>query len=242
MAKEDFILKETIDNKKLNGLMNDVRIDPSEENMVALLKEAAASRFIVPVVPSDDGKVNFQGMSNSAGKNFMVVYADTKSYEVRSEGAPLYGVISSFEELIDACMANTGLEGFVVNPGLEEVLFGREMLSMISEAMHGSDGTAKVGEPDHYPVKLHEMLGKFLNVEPSVNRIWVRLMRVNNVETPVWLFILEGDYSEKKEYVHDTFRNFITPYVDGLDMLCASSEDEFAVQVIKGVKPFISRD
>ena len=241
MDKEQYILKETIDNKKLNSLMNDVRIDPSETNMTDLLKEAAVSKFIVPLVIADEGAVSFQAMSNSSGQNFMVVYADTKSYEVRSEGKPLYGVISNFEELIEACLANASVEGFVVNPGLEEVLFGKEMLSMISDMMHGGDDTAKVGEPDHYPAKLREMLEEYLKVEPKVNKIWVRLMRVNKNGTLSWLFILEGDYKETKEYVHETFSNFIKPYLDGLDLVCASSEDDFAGKVIEGVKPFITR-
>lgn len=241
MDKEQYILKETIDNKKLNSLMNDVRIDPSETNMTDLLKEAAVSKFIVPLVIMDDGAISFQAMSNSSGQNFMVVYADTKSYEVRSEGKPLYGVISNFEELIEACLANASVEGFVVNPGLEEVLFGKEMLSMISDMIHGGDDTAKVGEPDHYPAKLREMLEEYLKVEPKVNKIWVRLMRVNKNGTLSWLFILEGDYNETKEYVHETFSSFIKPYLDGLDLVCASSEDDFAGKVIEGVKPFITR-
>lgn len=241
MDKEQYILKETIENKKLNSLMNDVRIDPSETNMTDLLKEAAVSKFIVPLVIMDDGAISFQAMSNSSGQNFMVVYADTKSYEVRSEGKTLYGVISNFEELIEACLANASVEGFVVNPGLEEVLFGKEMLSMISDMIHGGDDTAKVGEPDHYPAKLREMLEEYLKVEPKVNKIWVRLMRVNKNGTLSWLFILEGDYNETKEYVHETFSNFIKPYLDGLDLVCASSEDDFAGKVIEGVKPFITR-
>ena len=67
MRKEDYILKETIDNKKLNALLNDVRTDPSEENMVELLREAAVSTFIVPLSlmgEGDDVKVGIQGMSN----------------------------------------------------------------------------------------------------------------------------------------------------------------------------------
>ena len=242
MDKEQYILKEVVDNKKLNELMNDVRSDPAEENMVKLLKEAAISTFIVPLTISDDGKVNVQGMNDSKGRNYMVVYADTKSYEVRSDGAPLYGVTARFEDLIDAVVNTPSMEGFVINPGLEEVLFGRDMLTMINDTMRGAGDTAKVGEPDHYPPKLREMIQEFLKVEPSVRKIWVRLMRVGQAGVLSWLFVLEGDMAEKKEYILDTFKNFIKPYVDGLELMCASAEEEFAMQVIKGVKPFIERD
>lgn len=242
MNKDQYILKEVIDNKKLNELMNDVRSDPSEENMVTLLKEAAISTFIVPLIISDDGKVNVQGMNDSKGKNYMVVYADTKSYEVRSGGEPLYGVTSGFEDLIDAVVNTPSMEGFVINPGLEEVLFGREMLTMISDTMRGAADTAKVGEPDHYPPRLREMILEFFKIEPSVSKVWVRLMRVGQAGVLTWLFVLEGDMAEKKDYILETFKNYIKPYVDGLELMCASSEEEFAMQVIKGVKPFIERD
>jgi len=244
MSKEQYILTETIDNKKLNALMNDVRVDPSEENMIELLREAAVSTFIVPLSVLEDGMVSIQGMSNSEGKQFMVVFADTKSYEVKADGAPLYGVTSNFEDLIETCMANASLEGFVINPGLEEVLFGKEMLSMIADMMHGGDDTAKVGEPDHYPEKLHEMLDEFLKVESKVNKVWVRLMRVNKLGTLSWLFIVEGDLGqteEEKKYVLDTLKNYIKPYLDGLELLCASSTEDFAAPVIEGVKPYIER-
>ena len=241
MGKDDYILKETIDNKKLNALMNDVRVDPSEDNMVALLREAAVSTFIVPLTIMDDGSPRVQGMSNQSGKQFMVVFADTKSYEVKSDGAPLYGVTADFNDLIRVCMENEAMEGFVINPGLEEVLFGKEMLSMIANMMNGNGDTAKVGEPDHYPPKLREMLSEFLKVEPCVDRIWVRLMRISDTDEVRWLLIIEGDMAEKKDYVIDTLGNFIRPYLDGLDLLVASSEEEFAQRVIKGVDPFIER-
>lgn len=241
MSKEQYILTETIENKKLNALMNDVRLDPSETNMVDLLREAAVSTFIVPLSISDDGKACIQGMSNSEGKQFMVVFADTKSYEIKCDGAPMYGVTSKFDELIEACMGNASVEGFVINPGFEEVLFGKDMLSMIADMMHGGDDTAKVGEPDHYPPKLHDMLDEFLKVEPKVNKIWVRLMRVNKVGTLSWLFIVEGDLGETKDYIFDTLKNFIKPYLDGLELMCVSSEEDFAAPVIEGVKPYIER-
>ncbi|MBP5262299.1 MAG: enhanced serine sensitivity protein SseB C-terminal domain-containing protein [Clostridiales bacterium] len=247
MRKEDYILRETIDNKKLNALLNDVRTDPSEENMVELLREAAVSTFIVPLSlmgEDDDVKAGIQGMSNPEGKQYMVVFADSKSYGLKCNGEPMYGVTSKFDELIEVCMGNANVEGFVVNPGFEEVLFGKEMLSMIADMMHGGDDTAKVGEPDHYPEKLHEMLSEFLKVEPKVDKIWVRLMRINKGGTLSWLFIIEGslgDTDDARKYVKDTLKNFIKPYLDGLELLVADTDEEYAKPVIEGVKPYIER-
>ena len=241
MASEEFILKEELENKKLNELLNDVRVDPSETNMVELLREAAASRFIVPLSFQDDGTPSLQAMAGKEGKTYMVVYADTKSYQVRADGQPLYGVISSFEEVLDTCMASDSISGFVINPGLEEVLFGKDMLQMIAQMMQTVDNSAKVGEPDHYPPKLRDMLKEYLNVEPAVQKVWVRLMRMTKTNTLQWLLIIDGDLGEQKQYIIETFSNFIKPYLDGMDLLCVTPEEQFAASVINGAKPFIER-
>lgn len=242
MASEEFILKEELDNKKLNELLNDVRVDPSETNMVELLREAAASKFIVPLSFQEDGTPSLQAMSGKEGKSYMVVYADTKSYQVRADGQPLYGVISTFEEVLDTCMASESISGFVINPGLEEVLFGKDMLQMIAQMMTDVGNTAKVGEPDHYPPKLREMIDEYLKIEPAVNKVWVRLMRMTNTNELRWLLIIEGDLGEQKQYIIDTFSSYIKPYLDGMELLCVSSEEEFAASIVKDAKPFIERD
>ena len=36
----------------------------------------------------------------------------------------------------------------------------------------------------------------------------------------------------------DNMRKYCLPYLDNMDAYCASSKEEFASQVIKGVEPF----
>ena len=47
--------------------------------------------------------------------------------------------------------------------------------------------------------------------------------------------VLEGD---ELEYQKETLRNFVKPYLDGMDALVVSSKEDFSQQVIKDVKPF----
>ena len=42
-------LIDRIENKELTDLLNKIKEDPAEENMIALLKCAAGSTFLVPV-------------------------------------------------------------------------------------------------------------------------------------------------------------------------------------------------
>lgn len=236
---------ERIENERLVELMGKIREDSSEENMIAVLKEAAVSKFIVPVDGSE-GDYRFHAVSDSKGLKYMVVYSDTDSFEVAFENKkePQNGVLAGFADLIDVVMApKMGLSGFVINPGSEEVLFGHDMLKMIAAQMGiGGDGTAKVGEPDRYPPKLKEALDGYLLIEPTVSEIWVRLMRENGTDRLIWLIVAnaEGD-GEPLKYTLDNLRKYCLPYLDNMDAMVVSSNEDFAKQVIKGVKPFAKR-
>ena len=136
-----------------------------------------------------------------------------------------------------------GLSGFVINPGSEEVLFGHVMLKMIAAQMGiGGDGTAKVGEPDRYPPELKRSLEGYLLIEPTVKKIWVRLMRENGTDRLIWLIVADAEgEGEPLKYTLDNLRKYCLPYLDNMDAMVVSSNEDFAKKVIEGVKPFVSR-
>ena len=236
---------ERIENEKLVELMGKIRQDPSEENMIAILKEAAVAKFLVPV-DGTEGNYSFHAMSDSKGLKYMVVYSDSDSFEVAFEDKkePQNGVIAGFADLIDVVMApKMDLSGFVINPGSEQVLFGKDMLKMIAAQMGiGGDGTAKVGEPDKYPPELKKALEGYLQIEPTVSSLWVRLMRENGTDRLIWLIVAdaEGD-GEPLKYTLENLRKYSLPYLDNMDAMVVSSKEDFAQKVIAGVKPFVTR-
>ena len=135
-----------------------------------------------------------------------------------------------------------GLSGFVINPGSEEVLFGHDMLKMIAAQMGiGGDGTAKVGEPDKYPPELKKALNGYLQIEPTVSDIWVRLMRENGTDRLIWLIVADAEgEGEPLKYTLENLRKYCLPYLDNMDCMVVSKNEEFAKKVIEGVKPFVS--
>ena len=237
---------ERIENEKLVELLGSIRQDNSEENMIAALKEAAVAKYLVPV-DGTEGDYRFHAVSDSKGLKYMVVYCDTDSFEVAFENKkePQNGVVAGFADLIDVVMSpKMDLSGFVINPGSEEVLFGKEMLKMIAAQMGiGGDGTAKVGEPDRYPPELKKALEGYLQIEPTVSDIWVRLMRENGTDRLIWLIVAnaEGD-GEPLKYTLENLRKYCLPYLDNMDAMVVSDKEEFASKVIADVKPFVSRN
>ena len=231
-----------IENTELVEVMGRVRQSGTEENMIELLRQVAGATLLVPV-DGDEGSYSFHAVAGAEGKKYMVVYSDSDSYEVAFEGKPYKqkGVTAGFADILDVVMApNMGLDGFVINPGVENILFGKDMLKMIAQQMDiGGDDTAKVGEPDHYPEQLKGKLEEYLLDAPSVKRIWVRLLKENHTEVLRWMIIIETELEgDELKYQTETLRNFVKPYLDGMDALVVSSREDFSQQVIKGVKPF----
>lgn len=231
-----------IENTELVEVMGRVRQSGTEENMIELLRQVAGATLLVPV-DGDEGSYSFHAVAGAEGKKYMVVYSDSDSYEVAFEGKPYKqkGVTAGFADILDVVMApNMGLDGFVINPGVENILFGKDMLKMIAQQMDiGGDDTAKVGEPDHYPEQLKDKLEEYLLDAPSVKSIWVRLLKENHTEVLRWMIIIETELEgDELKYQTETLRNFVKPYLDGMDALVVSSKEDFSQQVIKGVKPF----
>ena len=231
-----------IENTELVEVMGRVRQSGTEENMIELLRQVAGATLLVPV-DGDEGSYSFHAVAGAEGKKYMVVYSDSDSYEVAFEGKPYKqkGVTAGFADILDVVMApNMGLDGFVINPGVENILFGKDMLKMITQQMDiGGDDTAKVGEPDHYPEQLKDKLEEYLLDAPSVKRIWVRLLKENHTEVLRWMIIIDTELEgDELKYQTETLRNFVKPYLDGMDALVVSSKEDFSQQVIKGVKPF----
>ena len=223
---------ERIENEKLVELLGSIRQDSSEENMIAVLKEAAVAKFLVPV-DGTEGNYSFHAVSDSKGLKYMVVYCDSDSFEVAFENKkePQNGVVAGFADLIDVVMApKMGLSGFVINPGSEEVLFGKDMLKMIAAQMGiGGDGTAKVGAPDKYPPELKKALTGYL-------------MRENGTDRLIWLIVCDAEgEGEPLKYTLENLRKYCLPYLDNMDAMVVSSREDFAKQVIEGVKPFVTR-
>ena len=202
-----------IENTELVEVMGRVRQSGTEENMIELLRQVAGATLLVPV-DGDEGSYSFHAVAGAEGKKYMVVYSDSDSYEVAFEGKPYKqkGVTAGFADILDVVMApNMGLDGFVINPGVENILFGKDMLKMIAQQMDiGGDDTAKVGEPDHYPEQLKDKLEEYLLDAPSVKRIWVRLLKENHTEVLRWMIIIDTELEgDELKYQTETLRNFV---------------------------------
>ena len=67
-------------------------------------------------------------------------------------------------------------------------------------------------------------------------------MRENGTDRLIWLVVAnaEGE-GEPLKYTLENLRKYCLPYLDNMDAMVVSSNEDFAKQVIQNVKPFVSR-
>ena len=231
---ETVFLNRTIVNNNLVTLLKEVREKPSEQKMLELLSEATEVEFVVPVDCDDakEGKFSFHALKGKEDRLLLVVFADTNTFNKANSDLdiPPHAVSAGFVDLIRAVLNNGGeLDGFIINPGFEEVVFGRGMLKMIAEQMAVQDNArAKIGDPDHYPENLLEKVNEFGKAECVVNEIYVRICQIVGSDKLQWLFLIDHDGRDEREDVFNRFKHFIAPYLDGLGCLMIDNYDDLA--------------
>lgn len=241
---EDIFLKEEIKNDELLKLMHEMRSDRSQEKMLEVLRSAAVAAYAVPVDVSTNGRYSFHAVSDSKNRKFIVAYSDTSSLITTEKDENQKAVKSSFEDLMEVVL-NPGLnlDGVVINPGASEVVFGKELLKSIKEQMAGDDTVGmSVAQPLEYPPKMKEMIANFAQEEKSLNAVYVRLLVSQDQKELRWLLVVDSSLEgEQKQYMLDTFKRFMKPYLDGIEGIVATPDEEFAAQAIKDVNPYYER-
>ena len=243
---EDVFIHEQIENEELLKLMHQMRQERSQEKMLEVLRLAAVSSFIVPVDVSSDGRYGFHAVSDGKGRKFAVAYSDTGSFVTSEKSEDPKGVKASFEDLMELVLQDTlGLDGVIINPGASEVIFGKELMNSIKGQMGGDDTGAldmRVGTPSEYPPKLKEMIDSFCRDEKRISKVYVRLLTTEDGKTMKWLIGVECQAKgEELTYLLDTFKRYITPYLQGADVIVAGTDQEFVIQAIKNAEPFYER-
>ena len=244
--EQDIFIHEEIKNDELLKLMHEMRQERTSEKMLEVLKLAAASSFIVPVDASSDGRYSFHAVGDNKGRRFIVAYADTGSFMTSEKSEEPKGVKASFEDLMDVVTQESlRLDGVIINPGAAEVIFGKELIESIKGQMAPSEENTldmQVATPAEYPPNLKEMIEQFAADESRISKVWVKLLVTPDGNTMRWLLGVEASCEgEELSYLLDTFKRFITPYLNNIEPVVASSQEDFVRQAVKDAEPFYAR-
>jgi len=245
--EQDLFIHEEIRNDELLKLMHEMRQERTSEKMLEVLKLAAASAFIVPVDATADGRFSFHAVGDNKGRRFVVAYADSGSFMTSEKSEEPKGVKASFEDLMDVVTQESlRLDGVIINPGAAEVIFGKELIESIKGQMAPSEEEntldMQVATPAEYPPKLKEMIEQFAMDEARISKVWVKLLVTPDGNTMRWLLGVEANAEgEELNYLLDTLKRFVTPYLQNIEPVVASSQEDFVKQAIKDAEPFYAR-
>ena len=241
-----------IKNPELLAAMKLVRKENTEENMLKVLSEAVKAKFILPVDDAEEGKMRFHAVQGDEGRIYQIVYADSMSFNMAFLNKKQSGVVAGFMDLADLVLNdNSKINGFIVNPGKEEVLFREDMLTTIIEDLKKegiikdipskaeNTSSIKVGDPVRYPEGMGNAAIEFGAQREQIFRIFIQLMQREGKEKPEWLFIV--DHVGRNDEVFKELGEAMGPFLDGLDIVMIDMGDPLSEKVIKGKVPVYAK-
>lgn len=254
-----------IKNPELILAMQLLKKNNNDENMLKVLTEALKSQLILPVNGQLEGKMQFHAVSGSDGKIYQVVYADSLSFNEAFGASNQNGLVANFMDLADLVInEKSKVNGFVINPGKEEIIFGQEMIQaivnqLIAEgAVPGKDGSkasseassetpsktssssnVRVGDPESLPEGLGNAAIEFASSFEEVFKVTIQLMQYEGEDRPKWLFIVDhnGDSDELFGYLGKA----VGPYLSGLDIVMVDGNSPFGKQASNGKVPVYAK-
>ena len=243
-------LKDTdIKNPELIEAMKLVRKENTEENMLKVLTAAVSAKFILPVDGKEEGKMRFHAVQGDEGRVYQIVYADSNTFNMAFINKKQNGIVAGFMDLADLVLCEgSRINGFVVNPGSEEVLFREDMLKAIVDEFK-KDGivkedtkknaSIKVGDPDKLPEGMGNAAIDFGAKREEIFRIFIQLMQREGKDKPEWLFIV--DHTGRNDEIFKELGNAVGPHLDGLDIVMIDMGDPIADKVIEGKIPVYAK-
>ena len=242
-----------IKNPEFLEAMKKVREDNSEANMLEVLTHAVKAKFILPVDGDVNDKLRFHAVSGKDGKIYQVVYSDTMSFNMAFINKKQNGMVAGFMDLADMVLAeNSKINGFVINPGTTELLFGEDMVRTIIEQLEKEGvnvkraaeiakeeapkpASVKVGDPQRMPDGLGNAVIDFGAKHDEVFRVFVQLLQRDGNDKLEWLFIV--DHAGKTDEMFKALGESVGPFLDGLNMVMIDMGDDLAEKVTEGKVP-----
>lgn len=250
-----------ITNPELILAMALLKKEPTEENMLKVLTAAVSAKFILPVDGQISEKVRFHAVTASDGKIYQVVYADTLSFNEAFGAAAQNGIVASFMDLADLVVnQQSKVNGFVLNPGKEEIVMGNDMISAVvtqlvsegvvpSNSSDSSDSTApsttsstsnvSVGDPEYLPEGLGNATIELGSSFEEIYKITIQLMQYEGEDKPKWLFVV--DHNGDSEEIFGYLGKAVGPYLEGLDIVMVDGDTPFGKQAANGKIPVYAK-
>lgn len=253
-----------IKNPELILAMAALRANSTDDNMLKVLTAAVSAKFVLPVEGDIKDKMRFHAVTGSDGNIYQVVYADSVSFAQAFGANSQNGLVANFMDLADLVAGpKSKVNGFVLNPGKEEIIFKKEMIQAVvtqlvaegivpadraGAANNGKDNSGaaksttsnvKVGDAERLPEGLGNATIELGNEFEEIFKITIQLMQYEGEDKPKWLFIV--DHNGDSEEIFGYLGKKVGPYLAGLDIVMVDADSDFGKSAAAGKIPVYAK-
>lgn len=268
---------EKIDNSKLINAIKVMKEQKTKESQSIMLGEMMNSKFLNPttlnIVPDKDGKINipkgtqisFYTIMSTDKKKFAMAFTDeielNKWYEasikggVKPEQLSRNSAVMGFMEYADIILnEKSDLDGLVINPYNENIIFNREQISSLREQRINKDkygitqnvihtneqiGLRKLN-PEEYPTEMLDKIILHMKNKDEINAAWILKMLKQEKESYLIVVDFEGEFSIVLGEIARIAKPFLVDGITSLDMVPYNSP--LGTDAIKTADMFYSKN
>jgi len=247
---------EELDNKNLVDAIKKMKEENSKEAQSLMLGEMMKSKFLNPstlnVQPNEKGEINisngtkisFYTIISTDKKKFAMAFTDkmelNKWFDINvKNGTPAEKITKSsaimgFMEYADIILnPNSDLDGLVINPYNENIVFNRDQIASLKEQRINKEkfgmtrntfnendeiGLRKL-EDSEYPSEMVTALVEHMKNKPEIDSAWILKMKKNEKESILLVVDFEGDLNIVLGEIGRIAKGYLNQEITSLDMV-----------------------
>ena len=215
-----------------------------------LSQMCTSAEFYVPVMMVGEGRDRKPAFGIVMDKNkqaFYMLFTDREKVEAFAKDKKPECAIMTFEQIADRTIGDVRINGFVVNPGVDDMIIGRQMIMDLRARIKGEEiglqaQAAGSGEDASYydirrdapTAELLRALDGYMRKDENIAMAYIRMMRRNGQESYCLVVRHVGPIDETFEKIS----NIAAPHLHGKSLAILSARSSIAEKVIGDTKPF----
>ena len=252
-----------IENPALDKAMEDMKKDRTPQNESAFVNAMKTAHFFVPanikkvqqananadgtVELTEQPQISFILFNNQEEKKYFPLFTNVDEYRKWSENDQhqLAGV--SFKDICQILRKNNNPDvvGAVINPFGHNILVPSETLYRIQSTEAIAPGTKiQIGTLKEEPTPLLDGVRPYLESQPAISKVYLRVMKRDDKEQPNFLFVVDVpptlNETELKS-IFDGLAEAAKPNMRNVELAIVPLHSKFGTEAIKGAEPFYEK-
>lgn len=243
-----------IENPELVSSMKELKNNYTQATERNFFKKLLEAKFLAPVIidPAPVSKnekttlnkntsISFIEIIDNEGSNFFPAFTDWEELRKWNQGEDLQTLIFTFKDYKEVILEREdekSINGFVLNPLGQNVIFGKEQIQIVNNnaVQIDQDESVQIGVPKNYPTEMIEAVKSYLPKLSSVKSAYLMLM-IRGKDDKSYLLVIDTDedYNKVFENIAEVATKSLKPD-EKIDFV--PFNEEFGKSAVKDQDPF----